>query len=89
MKITITLTEAQSKALAYVAVDPELWAKNAIEARCISAMEEIFQFEIQRMLADPKIKDIPADVESVVLSSKLPSALEQRQSQELSNKSEF
>jgi outer membrane lipopolysaccharide assembly protein LptE/RlpB len=76
MNITITLTEAQAKALAYVAVDPELWARNAVEARCISAMDEIFQLEVQRMLADPNTTEIPADREAVVLAADLPSAAE-------------
>jgi hypothetical protein len=79
MKITITLTEAQAKALAYVAADPELWVINAVESRCISAMEEIFQLEVQRMLADPNTTEIPADREAVVLASTLPSAAERNQ----------
>lgn len=79
MEITITLTEAQTKALAYVAVDPELWIRNAVEARCISAMEEIFQLEVQRMLADPNTTEIPADREAVVLAANLPSAAERNE----------
>jgi hypothetical protein len=80
MEITITLTDAQAKALAYVAVDPELWARNAVESRCISAMDEIFQIEVARMLADPNITEIPADREAVVLASNLLSAAERNES---------
>jgi hypothetical protein len=76
MKITITLTEAEAKALAYVAADPEDWANNAVHERARIAMEEIFQLEVQRMLADPNTTEIPADREAVVLASTLPSAAE-------------
>jgi len=85
MEITIVLTEAEAKALAYVAVDPELWAKNAVESRCISAMEEIFQLEVQRMLADPDTTEIPASREAVVLASNLPSAAERHEAALLHN----
>jgi hypothetical protein len=87
MEITIVLTEAEAKALAYVAVDPELWAKNAVESRCISAMDEIFQIEVQRMLADPNTTEIPADREAVVIASTLPSAAERHEQSLLQNES--
>lgn len=76
MKIEITLTEAENKALAYVALDPSEWATNAVKERARIAMEEIFQLEVQRMLADPNTTEIPADREAVVLASILPSAEE-------------
>jgi membrane carboxypeptidase/penicillin-binding protein PbpC len=76
MEIKITLTEAEAKALAYVAADPEDWANNAVHERARIAMEEIFQLEVQRMLADPNTTEIPADREAVVLASTLPSAAE-------------
>lgn len=79
MEIIITLTEAQAKALAYVALDPIEWATNAVKERARIAMEEIFQLEVQRMLADPNTTEIPADRETVVLASTLPSALERSQ----------
>jgi hypothetical protein len=76
MQITINLTEAEYKALAYVAFDPADWAQNATTARAAIAMEEIFQAEVQRMLSDPYVTEIPADREAVVLASELPSAAE-------------
>lgn len=78
MDITITLTDAQYKALAYVAVDPQEWIQNAANARSASAMEELFQDELKRMLQDPTVKNIPADRETVVLASNLPSAAERQ-----------
>jgi hypothetical protein len=79
MEITITLTEAEAKALAYVAADPEDWANNAVHERARIAMEEIFQLEVQRMLADTNTTEIPADREAVVLAAVLPSAAERNE----------
>lgn len=73
---TITLTDAELKALAYVAVDPQDWIDNAVHERCRIAMEEIFQVEVQRMLADPTVTEIPADREIVVLAANVQSAAE-------------
>lgn len=78
MDITITLTDAEYKALAYVAVDPQGWVQNAASARAIAGMEEIFQAEVAAALANPKTKSIPADRETVVLASTLPSAAERQ-----------
>lgn len=78
MEITITLTEAEAKALAYVAYDPQEWAENAIKERARVAMEEIFQLEISRMISDPNISQIPADQESVVLAADIQSAADRQ-----------
>jgi hypothetical protein len=79
MEITITLTEAEAKALAYIAADPQEWAENALKDRARIAMDEIFQIEVARMLADPNTTEIPADRETVVLTSTLPSAAERNE----------
>ena len=78
MEITITLTDAEHKALAYVALDPIDWVQNAAQARAIAAMEEIFQETVRIALADPNTTSIPADREAVVLASTLPSAAERQ-----------
>ncbi len=78
MEINITLTEAEAKALAYVAYSPQEWAENAVKERARIAMEEIFQAEVQRMLADPNTTEIPADREVVVLSANIQSAAERQ-----------
>jgi hypothetical protein len=79
MDITITLTDAEVKALAYVAVDIQDWVDNAVKERCRLAMEEIFKLEVERMAADPSIKNIPADKEQVVLAADIKSAAERHQ----------
>lgn len=76
MEYTVILTEAQNKALAYVAADPSEWIQNAASERARIAMEEIFQMEVRRMLSDPEIKEIPADKEAVVLAADIKSAAE-------------
>jgi len=72
----ITLTEAEEKALAFVAYSPEDWIQNVVSERARIAMEEIFQIETQRMLSDPNVESIPADREAVVLAAELKSAKE-------------
>jgi len=78
MEYTIILTETENKALAYVAVDPQDWIDNAVKERCRLAIEEIFQSEVKRMLADPTITEIPADRDAVVLAANVPSAAERQ-----------
>jgi hypothetical protein len=85
MEITITLTEAETKALSYVAFDPQEWAENAVKERARIAMDEIFQSETQRMLADPDVKSIPADREAVVLAADIKSAAERQAEADLAN----
>ena len=48
---TITLSEAENKALGYVAVSQNDWIQNAIKERCRIAIEEIIASEVQRLLA--------------------------------------
>jgi hypothetical protein len=78
MEYTITLTDAEEKALSYVAYDPQEWIQNAASERARLAMEEIFQLEVARMLADPSITEIPADREAVVLAANIESAKERQ-----------
>lgn len=68
MKFTITLTDAEAKAMSIISADPKEWTINAVRERARLAMEEIFQNEVQRMIADPTITEIPADREAVVMA---------------------
>ena len=78
----IELTDAEVKALAYVAFSPQDWIENAVKERCRLAMEEIFQIEVRRMLADPAITEIPADREAVVIAANIQSAAERQAAHE-------
>jgi len=85
MNITITLTEAQEKALAFVALSPQEWAENAVHNRCRIAIDEIYAVEVQRMTDDPTITSIPADKEAVVLAASIQSAAERNAASEASS----
>ena len=74
MNITIELTAAQEKGLAYVALSPQEWAENAVHNRCRQAIDEIYNMEVARMTADPAITSIPADKDAVVLAADIKSA---------------
>jgi len=79
MKYTITLTKAEDKALAYVTDNPSEWIQNAASERARIAMEQIFQMEVQRMMQDPNITEIPADREAIVLAADIKSAAERNE----------
>ena len=76
---TVTITDAELKALAYSVLDPQDWIDNAVHERCRVAMEEIFTAEVARMVADPTTTTIPADREQVVLDADIQSAAERQQ----------
>ena len=71
---TITLTDAEVKAMEYVALSVQDWADNALQNRARIAMDEIYNEEVARMTADPDITSIPADKEAVVLAADIKSA---------------
>ena len=71
---TITLTDAEVKAMEYVALSVQDWADNALQNRARIAMDEIYNAEVARMTADPTITSIPADKEAVVLAADIKSA---------------
>lgn len=73
-EFTVILSDAELKALQYVAYSAQEWIDNAVHERCRIAMEEIFHMEAQRMLNDPTISEIPADREAVVLAADIKSA---------------
>jgi hypothetical protein len=48
---TITLSNAQDKALSVVALDQQDWIENAVFERCRIAIEEIVAAEVERITA--------------------------------------
>jgi hypothetical protein len=78
VKITIEITELEWKGLAYVAVSPEEWITNFTQVRARAALQEIYDNEIQRMLADPEIKTMPADRDEVIRNAEIESAAERQ-----------
>ena len=80
---TIELTDAEVKAMEYVALDVQEWADNALKNRARIAMDEIYDTEVKRMTADPEITSIPADKEAVVLAADIKSAAQRNAEAEL------
>jgi len=51
MNYSITLTEAQNKALEYVTSDPSDWISHAVNNRCRKAMDEICKVYVDKKLS--------------------------------------
>ena len=75
---TVTLTDAEDKALRYVAFDPQDWIDNAVHNRCRQAIDQIYTEEVEHMTNDPDITSIPANKEQVVLAADIQSAAERQ-----------
>jgi len=48
MNYTVALTDAENKALGYVAFSPQEWIDNAIHERCRIAIDDIVQLTVQK-----------------------------------------
>ena len=77
MKYTITLTEAQQKALEYVAYDPKEWIENAVYNRCRIAIEEIVLEEVERITSQGG--ELSGTKEDIVLAAPIKSARERQE----------
>lgn len=72
---SVTLNDAQEKALRWVAADPQDWIENFVFSRCQAAIDEIVNNEVQRKLAAGET--ISGTKEDIVLAADIKSA-EQR-----------
>jgi hypothetical protein len=73
---TITLSDAEDKALGFVAVSQQDWIVNAIHNRCRIAIEEIVASEVQRKLDAGE--SITGSKEDIVMASNIESAAERQ-----------
>jgi hypothetical protein len=73
---TITLTDAEDKALHHVAFSAQDWIDNAVHERCRIAIEEIVAAEVQRKLAAGE--SITGSKEDVVMAAQIESAAERQ-----------
>ena len=69
---TITLTDAEDKALHVAALSAQDWIDNAVHERCRIAMEEIVAAEVQRKLANNET--ISGSKEDIVNAANIKSA---------------
>lgn len=75
-KYTITLSDAEDKALSAVAVDQNEWIQNVVYERCRVSIEEIVQSEVQRLLAEGK--PIIGSKEDIVIAADIETAAERQ-----------
>lgn len=73
---TITLTDAEDKALSAFAIDQNEWIQNVVHERCRVAIEEILQVEVQRLLAEGK--PITGTKDDIVLAADVETAAERQ-----------
>jgi len=73
---TITLSDAEDKALGVVALDAQDWIDNAVKERCRIAMEEIIAAEVQRLLAAGQ--PITGTKDDIVMAAPIKSAAERQ-----------
>lgn len=73
---TITLSDAEDKALGVVAFSQEDWINNAVKERCRIAMEEIIAAEVQRKLGLGEA--ITGTKDDIVMAAPIESAAERQ-----------
>jgi hypothetical protein len=71
---TITLSDAQDKALSVVTVSQQEWIENAVFERCRIAIEQIVNSEVQRKLAAGE--PITGTKDDIVLAADVETAAE-------------
>ena len=73
---TITLSDAEDKALGVVAYSQNDWIQNAVKERCRIAMEEIVASEVQRKLAAGE--SITGSKDDIVMAANVESATQRQ-----------
>jgi hypothetical protein len=73
---TITLSDAEDKALKVVALSAQDWIDNAVHERCRIAIDEIVNAEVQRKLAAGE--PITGSKDDIVIAADIESAAERQ-----------
>lgn len=73
---TITLSDAEDKALSVVAFDQNEWIQHVVHDRCRLAIEQIVQHEVEKLLNEGK--PIVGSKEDIVLSADIETAVERQ-----------
>jgi hypothetical protein len=73
---TITLSDAEDKALKVVAVSAQDWIDNAVHERCRLAIDEIVNAEVQRKLAAGE--SITGSKDDIVMAANVESAADRQ-----------
>jgi len=73
---TVTLTDAEDKALHVIAMSAQEWIDNAVHERCRLAIDEIVNAEVQRKLAAGE--SITGSKDDIVMAANVESAVEKQ-----------
>ena len=73
---TITLSDAEDKALGVVALSQDDWIQNAVKERCRIAIEEIVAAEVQRKLSAGE--SITGSKDDIVMAAPVESAADRQ-----------
>ena len=73
---TITLSDAEDKALGVVALSQNDWIQNAVKERCRIAIEEIVAAEVQRKLSIGE--SITGSKDDIVMAAPVESAVDRQ-----------
>lgn len=74
---TITLSDAEDKALSVIALSQQDWIDNAVHERCRIAIEEIVAAEVERITAEGGT--LSGTKEDIVLAAPIKSAAERNE----------
>jgi hypothetical protein len=74
MQYTVTLSEAENKALGFVAFSQQDWIDNVVHERCRIAIEEIVAAEVERITGSGGT--ISGSKEDIVVAAPIKSAAE-------------
>jgi hypothetical protein len=77
MDYTITLTEAENKAMEYIATDVNDWITNAVINRARIAIDEIVALEVERITSQGG--ELSGTKEDIVLAAPIKSARERQE----------
>jgi hypothetical protein len=75
-KYTITLSDAEDKALGVVSFSQDDWIQNAVKERCRLSIEEIVTAEVQRKLAAGE--SITGSKDDIVMAADIESTAERQ-----------
>lgn len=71
---TVTVSDAEAKAFAHIAVDPQEWVDNLVHSRCENAINDIVKAEVERKLAAGE--SISGSKEDIVMAAPIKSLAE-------------
>lgn len=77
-EIVFELTDKEAEVLAHIAMDPLDFIENIVEWQARIAAEEIIAAEIDTMLADPNISEIPSSKKEILASARVIPAAERQ-----------